>query len=100
MNAISRWLRSPVFDGDDDKTRRADLINKIAIGFLAFAIAVFVGNLIGGKTPFIASVINVIAFCLLLPVLGWSRSGRLSLAQGWLLVVAFVCVTGAIASRP
>ncbi len=98
MNAISRWLRSPVFDGDDDKTRRADLINKIAIGFLAFAIAVFVGNLIGGKTPFIAIVINVIAFCLLLPVLGWSRSGRLSLAQGWLLVVAFVCVTGAIAS--
>lgn len=98
MNAISRWLRSPVFDGDDDKTRRADLINKIAIGFLAFAIAVFVGNLIGGKTPFVAIVINVIAFCLLLPVLGWSRSGRLSLAQGWLLVVAFVCVTGAIAS--
>ncbi len=87
-----------MFDGDDDKTRRADLINKIAIGFLAFAIAVFVGNLIGGKTPFVAIVINVIAFCLLLPVLGWSRSGRLSLAQGWLLVVAFVCVTGAIAS--
>jgi diguanylate cyclase (GGDEF)-like protein len=87
-----------VFDGDDDKTRKADLINKIAIGFLAFAFAVFVGNLIGGKTPFVAIVINVCAFCLLLPVLVWAHSGRLSLAQGWLLAVAFVCITGAIAS--
>jgi diguanylate cyclase (GGDEF)-like protein len=98
MKAISRWLRSPVFDGDSDKTRRADLINKIATGFLAFALAVFVGNLIGGKTSIIVIVINVSAFCLLLPVLAWLREGRFLLAQAWLLIVAFGCVTAAIAS--
>lgn len=98
MKAILRWVRSPVFDGDDDKTRRADLINKIAIGFLAFAFAVFIGNLVGGRTPFLAIIFNVVAFCLLLPVLGWLRGGRLVLAQVWLLAVAFICVTGGIAS--
>ena len=98
MTLISRWLKPPVFEGDEDKTRRADLINKIAIGFLAFAFAVFIGNLIGGKTPLVAVVVNVIAFCMLLPVLVWLRDGRVALAQGWLLVVAFVCVTAGIAS--
>lgn len=98
MKAFSSWLKSPVFEGDDDKTRRADLIYKINIGFLAFAVAVFIGNLIGGKTPVVAVVINVVAFCLLLPVLGWLRGGRFVLAQAWLLVVAFGCVTVGIAS--
>jgi len=98
MKSISRWLKPPVFEGEEDKTRRADLINKIVTGFLAFAFAVFVGNLIGGKTPFAASVVNVIAFCMLLPVLVWLRDGRLVLAQGWLLFVAFMCVTAGIAS--
>ena len=98
MKAVPRWLKSPTFDGDDDKSRRADLIHKITIGFLAFALAVFIGNLIGGKTPVSVVVLNIVAFSLLLPVLVWLRDGRFLLAQAWLLVVAFSCVTAGIAS--
>lgn len=98
MKAVPRWLKSPTFDGDDDNSRRADLIHKITIGFLAFALAVFIGNLIGGKTPVSVIVVNIVAFSLLLPVLVWLRDGRFVLAQAWLLVVAFGCVTAGIAS--
>jgi diguanylate cyclase (GGDEF)-like protein len=98
MKAVPRWLKSPTFDGDEDKSRRADLIHKITIGFLAFALAVFIGNLIGGKTPVSVIVLNIVAFSLLLPVLVWLRDGRFLLAQAWLLVVAFSCVTAGIAS--
>lgn len=97
MKAIARWLAPPVSD-DEGTARQANLIYLVAVGFLALAVAIFIGNMIGGKTPYGVKVINVIAFCLMLPVLAWLHRGRLALAQGWLLVVTYCCLTGGIAS--
>jgi diguanylate cyclase (GGDEF)-like protein len=98
MTSFTRWFAPPVFEGDEEKTRRARLIHVITTGFLAFALVIFCANVLGGRAPATTIRINLIAIVLLLPVKPWLRRGKLSLAQGWLLFIAFVCVTAGVAS--
>lgn len=51
MKAITRWLAPPVFEGDEEKTRQAMLVNLIGIMCIAFALVVMAGALFGGNTP-------------------------------------------------
>lgn len=50
--SIRSWFAPPVFPGDEEKTRRAELTNAVLITVAVFATLVFVGNLLGGRIPF------------------------------------------------
>jgi len=98
MNAITRWLVPPVFEGDEEKTRRAKLVNMIAISCIAFALVVMLGALLGGKTPISTLIIDLVACGLILQILRWLRSGRVTLARVGIVIVGLVYLTGVTAS--
>jgi hypothetical protein len=98
MNAIARWLAPPVFEGDEEKTRQASLVNMIGIACIAFTLVVMVGALLGGKTPISTLIIDLVACGLILQILRWLRRGRVTLARIGIVVFGLVYLTGVTAS--
>ncbi len=91
--AVKRWLAPPVFDGDDEKTRLASLINAICVASLLFILLVVVGGLLGGRTPASTQVMNLLLLTMLLLFHHWLRSEQITLAALGLAVSGFVYIT-------
>ena len=98
MTVAQRWLAPPVFEGDEEKTRQASLINMICITCLAFTLAVMVGALLGGKTPASTLIIDLVACAVTLQFRHWLCRGRVTLARVGMVVFGIVYITGVTAS--
>lgn len=98
MKAIMRWLAPPVFEGDEEKTRQAMLVNLIGIMCIAFALVVMTGALFGRNTPTSTLIIDLVACAMILQFLHWLRNGRVTLARAGLVIFGLVYITGVTAS--
>jgi diguanylate cyclase (GGDEF)-like protein/PAS domain S-box-containing protein len=98
INAIRRWLAPPIFEGDEEKTRQAMLINLIGIMCIAFTLVVMAGALFGRNTPTSTLIIDLVACAMILQFLRWLRNGRVTLARAGLVIFGLVYITGVTAS--
>ncbi len=65
---IKRWLAPPNFEGDEEKSRRAGLINATLLFIITYTTLVLGGSWIGGRLPMTTLLINalILSVCLLL----------------------------------
>lgn len=95
FSMLKNWLAPPVFQGDEEKTRRASFLNEfIGINLLVAAlitVAVLLGNNVPTRSQII--VISWLAFL----ALGWLslHKGRVALVALSLSVLCFAFLTGA-----
>ena len=77
IDRIKRWLTPPQFPGDEEKTRRASLINLALLTMGAMTALILLANLLGGKSaPLLMGVEGaIVIFCVGLSV--WMRHGDL-----------------------
>lgn len=93
VTAIKRWMAPPVFEGDEEKTRQASLINMICITCLVFTLAVMAGALLGGKTPVSILIIDLVACAVTLQFRHWLHNGRVMLARVGMVIFGIVFIT-------
>jgi diguanylate cyclase (GGDEF)-like protein/PAS domain S-box-containing protein len=98
MTLIKRWLAPPVFAGDEEKTRRAELLNATMLIVLLFTTLIFVGVLLGGRIPTSSSIINIIILASALLFRHWLFSGKINLVVIGVVVFGTSIITAAIAS--
>jgi PAS domain S-box-containing protein len=98
LNSIKHWFASPVFEGDEEKTHRASLLNLYTIIFTLFAIIVMVGSLLGGRTPTRALVINALVILFGLALHYWLYQGNIKVVGIGAISLTFIGATAAIAS--
>ena len=105
ITRFRQLLASPVFEGDDDKTRVAGLINTIAVSALAIDIIVIIILPIAQPGQSQPLYIVAIAVTLLLGILiairkGWVRPAGNFLTYGFWLLTTFAAVTSGGAHAP
>ena len=66
IDKIMPWFAAPVFEGDEEKTRTAGLLNQAVSTSLILTVLVFIGSLIGNNVPASAKVIAATWFFVLL----------------------------------
>ncbi len=57
---IRHWLSAPVFDGDEEKSWRAKLINLAIIACVLLDSLILIGDLLGGRIPAAAYIIGLV----------------------------------------
>ena len=92
------WLASPVFEGDEEKTRQAGLVNMVGLASIAFACAVMVSSVLDGTMPFVTLIIDLVACIVMIQFLLWLRRGRVAWARLGLMIFGLVYLTAATAS--
>ncbi len=95
IHRMLRWFAPPVFE-DDEKTRRAEVLNTIAISCVGLSIVLMVGNLLGGRSPLPVIAVDVLVLVTGVVVLFWLRSGSLHYAGEFMLFSGFAYVTAVI----
>ena len=98
MQRIKRWLAPPVFEGDEEKTRQAALLNLIGLGSIALILTITVGTVLGTGTPGRVLMLDLFAAVVLAQFLRWLRIGRVQLACAGFVVFGLVFITGVTAS--
>jgi hypothetical protein len=89
LTRLKRLLAAPVFEGDEEKTRTAKLLNVILLTNLAIsatsgAVLPFTGNFVNGAVPVGVMVLMMLGALFLL------RSGRVRLASWLFSILHFV----------
>ncbi|MFN2271223.1 MAG: ATP-binding protein, partial [Anaerolineae bacterium] len=105
LTPIRKWLAPPVFEGDEDKTRTARILNKLLVSIMLFLI--FTGGIL---VPFVF-VEKLPSFGLVLGMFGamavahWQmRRGRVQLASAiwvsatWIIFTILVSLAGGMSS--
>jgi diguanylate cyclase (GGDEF)-like protein/PAS domain S-box-containing protein len=95
---IKRWFAPPVFEGDEEKTRRANLLNIGAMAIVTIPALAILGNLIGGKIPTSTFLTALLAITIGLLLRHWLQRGKIATTGIGLMVIGFLLLTGAIAS--
>lgn len=99
MGVIKGWLAPPVFAGDEEKTRKAALINLIGIVSLVILLLLVLVSFFTGATPARILIFDLgFGGAVLLLLLRWVRSGRVSLARYGIVIFGFVFITWIVAS--
>ncbi|MDI1246150.1 MAG: diguanylate cyclase [Rhodoferax sp.] len=93
IQAISQWGEAPVFNGDEEKSRRAGLLNQTILINLFFTGLVIFGALIGRHVPTGVLLIATLWFVLLLLSRRLLRSGKSGMVEGIVVLVFFVLLT-------
>ena len=91
--AIRRWLVPPVFDGEPEKTRRADLLNLFAIVGLLLTLLSIVGVVLGRNVPVRILMLDVGFFLVLLLFRHMLHRGKLGPMMFFSTVLIFVHLT-------
>jgi PAS domain S-box-containing protein len=91
--AIRRWLAPPVFDGEPEKTRRADLLNLFAIVGLLLTLLSIVGIVLGRNVPVRILMFDVGFFFALLLFRHLLHRGKLGPMMFFSTVLIFVHLT-------
>jgi len=95
---IKRWLAPPTFKDDEEKNRRAGLLNATILFILAYTALVLSGSWIGGQLPVATLAINALAFAGSLLLRRWLFHGKLTLVGLCLISFGIAMVTASAAS--
>jgi diguanylate cyclase (GGDEF)-like protein/PAS domain S-box-containing protein len=98
ISRIIRWFAPPIFIGNDEKTRRAEVLNSIIITAIAFSVLAILGDLLGGLKEFIFYIINLLVISTSLLMYYWLRRGRTAFVGIWEFISGFIYITWAVAS--
>jgi PAS domain S-box-containing protein len=95
---FSRWIAPPVFNGDEEKTWRAGLLNStIIVAILMIVLGIF-GNFIGGRIQTPVYIIEGIMFVLVLLLRFLLFNGKVDLTGILLVFFGIILITADIAS--
>ena len=97
MARLRRWLAPPVFPGDESKSRRAILLNSIALTCSGLALLLVAGNLVGGHVPVAVNGVDLLAVAVCLCARYWAGRGGITLAGVVLLAFGLLAVTAVLA---
>ena len=92
------WLSPPIFEGDEEKTWQAELLNTSSIVTLLIIVLVFVGNIVGGRTPPIVFIIEGGMFILFFLLRFLLYSGEISLVGGLFISSGTISLIAIIAN--
>ena len=95
LTTFIRWFQSPIFPDDEDKTRRALLLNVILNTFLVALPVLMIGILLGGNIPRVERALTILV-CAWLTIFG-TRSvmlaGQVALAGILTVTIIFITTT-------
>ncbi len=89
-NHIQRWFASPVFPGDENKTRRAYVVNYSINVILILALLTMGGGIVGGKTPGLVILIDGLILLGCLSLRFWLQRGDVALVSVGMTAICFV----------
>ena len=95
---FQRLFSPPVFEGDEEKTWRASLLNAAIYTCVFVVLLVVVGNLIGGRTPTSVFILDGIMIAVLFIIRMVLTGGRVSLAGTLLIILGIGLISIASAS--
>jgi GAF domain-containing protein len=104
MNWIRQFFAPPVFEGDEDKTRTASLLNIILLSILAVASPIIVISPLALPQPLLGVIVSVPMTLLCLGALVIMRRGYVRLASlipvsiQWIAYAAMVLISGGMTS--
>lgn len=99
QTSLKRWLAPPFFEGEEQKTYRAELINVMLISGLFFTGLVVVGNLMDRSTPPRNFVIDFGIIALFLILRRLLFAGRVKLVSYFSISAIFIFQTISMASE-
>ncbi len=94
---IKQWLEPPVFPDEEDKTRRANMLNLALINLLVVLPVIVIANFLSGKIPVFVIGMDALGFILCLILYYWLRHGRVNLTSISLIALGLIGVTAIIA---
>jgi len=95
---LPSWLASPVFEGCEEKTRQAGLLNMIGLISILFTCLVMVSSILDDTMLPVTLLIDLLACMVMVQFLLWLRRGRVILASFGFILFGLVFVTSATAS--
>jgi diguanylate cyclase (GGDEF)-like protein/PAS domain S-box-containing protein len=98
-NRMKQWLAPPVFEGDEEKTHKASLLNAIVITGLVVILLVIFGNLLDRKTPVRNFIIDFLFLASMLYLRHELYKGRIEFAGLVIPVIGFILSTATIVSE-
>lgn len=95
---FKEWISPPVFPGDGEDIQTARLLNTILIACFLAAWVLFVGNWLGGRTPALAWVNNLVSVAVAWQLRRWLYQGKILWTGYGLLGCIFVLTTESVVS--
>lgn len=96
--SIKRWIAPPTFEGDEKKTRQAELTNMVILGATACLVLLFIGSLFGGETLRVTQLVEALFFAACILLRGALLRGKVTFAGAGMLVAGMVALTASLAS--
>ena len=93
MPRIKQWFAPPVFEGDEEKTRSAQLLNASLLGIILIPILVIVLNLVDQNIPTVTLFIDVFSIVLGFFLRHLLYKGHLKLVGILILSFGFILLT-------
>lgn len=93
-----RWFRSPVFPQNEDKTRRALLLNVVLNTFIVTLPLIFIGVILGGPFPRVERILIIItgAWLTIFGTRFTMLAGRVAAAGIMTVVITYIATTLAV----
>ena len=95
--ALLRWLAPPVFSGDEEKTRRASLLNAVLLLMMVLVAMMLVGNALTAQTPPAVLVLDGAGLVIIWLLRAWLFRSRVAHAGIGLLALSYAAITTLIA---
>jgi hypothetical protein len=92
---VKRWFAAPVFEGDEEKTRTAGLLNQAIATSLLLSVLIFIGAVIGNNVPSSAKLIAATWIIVLLLSRMLLHRGKANFVAFILTFLFFVFLTAA-----
>ncbi|MCX6081614.1 MAG: PAS domain S-box protein, partial [Chloroflexi bacterium] len=92
MAAIKKWFAPPVFEGDEEKTRRASFLNLTILIFLSFLGFLILGSLFAGTIRAGIGLTVSFLFCVVLFLYYLLQHGKVALAGTGMLILVFLAI--------
>ncbi len=89
MASIKKWLAPPVFEGDEEKTRRASFLNITLLSSLSFLGLAMFGLLFAAKTRAGIGFTLSVLFCFVLLLYYLLHHRKIALAGIGVMILAF-----------
>ena len=83
------WFASPIFHGDETRTRRAALLNVIVVLIMVLLPLVIISNLVGQNTPPLVLRLNILFWIICVATKFLINKGYIEYSSVVLLVLSF-----------
>lgn len=99
LTQFRQWLAPPIFEEDEDKTRKAKLLNALLIASGLATLSILIGGFLGNNTRPVAFGVLSLALGAILGLNWLMRRGWVGLASIGCSLVLTICTTLALASQ-